>query len=132
MRGVKGVIWYCWKETGDNTGVEGSGHHPATQQVLKELVAEFKVLAPALMAPGGRMLKSKDGHVHALICGDGETGRYLVYVNADERASDAVLSVPDLAGKTLEGMFGAPEAAIQDGVLKINVPALGTGVFQIK
>jgi len=130
--GVKGVIWYCWKETGDKTGDEGMGFHPETQKVVKELVSEIKTFAPALLEPGVRQLKSSDGKVHALIAGSDSTGRYLLFVNSEETASDAVLQVPELSGKRLKELFGTPAAEVRNGNLQMKVAPLATGVFQIK
>lgn len=132
VRGVRGMVWYCWKETGDKTGEEGVAHHPASLAVLKELVAEIKELSPALMEPGRRMLKSTNGHVHALICGSEKTERYLIYVNADLEASNAMLVVPELESKTLTGLFGTRAASVQGGTLEFKVEAQETGVFRIK
>ncbi|MBX3739565.1 MAG: hypothetical protein KF712_01135 [Akkermansiaceae bacterium] len=129
--GVRGMMWYCWKETGDKTGEEGAGHHPETQKVLKDLVAEIKVVAPALMEPGGRMLRSADGRIHALLCGSAATGRYLLFVNEDYEATDAVLRLPELTGGKLTGLFGTAAAEVKDGNVKLKVSALGTGVFRI-
>lgn len=129
--GVKGLMWYCWKETGDKTGEEGAGHHPETQKVLKEVIQEVNVIAPALMEPGSRMLRSGDGKIHGLICGSDKTGRFLVFVNEDYAPADTTLHVPDLSGKKLEGLFGTAEGEVNDGSLRIKVGAQATGIYKI-
>lgn len=131
--GVRGMMWYCWKETGDKTGEEGAGHHPATQEVLKELIKEIKVFAPALMEPGQRMFKSQDGRIHAMLCGSDTTGKFLLLVNGAEEPSDSVLSVPELTGKvTFDRLFGTADAKVSEGCLKVKMEPLATAVYKIK
>ena len=130
--GVRGVFWYCWKETGDTTGVEGAGHHPETIQTLTALCGEVRTLAPALLEPGRRMMKSDDGRIHAILCGSKATGRFLVYVNGEYEPADSTLAVPELEGVRLDPLFGGLDAAISKGRLKLKLPPLATGVFRVK
>lgn len=129
--GVQGIFWYCWKETGDQTGFEGAGHHPETIRTLSEVIAEIKVFAPALLDPGARMMKSVDGRVHAILCGSQTTGRFLVYVNGEYESAETVLAVPELDGLKLDPLFGGPVGKIKDCELQLKLPPLATGAFQI-
>lgn len=129
--GVQGIFWYCWKETGDRTGVEGAGNHPETIKVLTDVIAETKVVAPALLEPGRRTMKSADGRVHAILAGNEKTGRFLVYVNAEYEPCESTLVVPELANATLEPLFGAPAGKVVDGKLTLKLPPLATGVYRI-
>jgi|GEM_PF-992143 len=129
--GVQGIIWYCWKETGDRTGAEGAGYHPETVAVLTEVIAEAKVFAPALLEPNRSTLKSRDGHVHAILARSETTGRFLVYVNTEYEPTEAALVLPELAGATLEPLFNGPSGSIVDGTLTLKLPALATGAFRV-
>ncbi len=130
--GVHGVFWYCWKETGDNTGEEGAGYHPETVKVLTDVIAEIKNFAPALLEPDNRTLKSPDGRVHAILCGSQATGRFLVYVNSEYEQADTTLLLPELDGATLEPLFNGPAGAVKNGKLSLKLPPLATGAFRIK
>lgn len=129
--GVRGVFWYCWKETGDQTGFEGAGHHPDTVRVLTEMSAEIKVLAPALLASGNRMLRSDDGRIHAIICGNGATGRFLIYVNGEYEPAESALALHELADAKLEPLFGGSAAMVRDGQVTLKLPGLATGAFRV-
>jgi hypothetical protein len=131
--GVQGVFWYCWKQTGDWDGKQsqGMGWYPPTAEMVKAVIAEFKTFMPALLVPGNRTLKSDDGRIHAIVCGDGTTGRFLVYVNGEEEPAESVLRVPELAGMKLEPLFGGPSGKVEDGRLQLKLPPLATGVYRV-
>ncbi len=136
-RGIQGIMWYCWKETGDwkgqnSHGAQGAGWHPETAAMLKELIAEIKVFAPALLEPNARMMKSSDGRVQAILAGSEKTGRFLVYVNSEYDPADVTLFVPELQGATLEPLFDGPAGSVVDGKLTLKLPPLATGVYQVK
>ena len=132
--GVQGIIWYCWKETGDRSGQEGAGNHPPTIQVLTDVIAEIKVFAPALLVPENRMLKSDDddGLIQAILCGNEKTGRFLIYVNSVYETTESTLSVPELAGMKLEPLFGGASGKIKNNKLKLKLPPLATGAFRVE
>ncbi len=132
--GVHGIFWYCWKETGDRTGTEGVGNHPTTLRVLADVIAEIKVFAPALLAPGNRIFQSEadDGRVHTILCGSEATGHFLVYVNGDFEPADATLHVPELAKAKWEPLFGGPSASVPGDKLQLKLPPLATDAFRVK
>ncbi len=136
-RGIQGIMWYCWKETGDwkgqnSHGAQGAGWHPETAAMLKVLIAEIKVFAPALLEPNSRTMKSADGCVQAILAGSEKTGRFLVYVNSEYDPADVTLAVPELQGATLEPLFDGPAGAVVDGKLALKLPPLATGVYRVK
>ncbi len=132
IHGARGVIWYCWKETGDKTGAEGAGNHPATAAEIKALIAEFKVLSPALMEPGARTLKSDGGNIHAILCGNNTTGRYLICANSADTSAEETLKLTELAdGIKLKGLFGAGDQKITKSALKLKLPAFGTAAYAL-
>jgi hypothetical protein len=130
--GVHGIFWYCWKETGDQTGAEGAGYHPETIKVLTDVIAEMKVFAPAMLEPGARTLKSEDGRIHAIVCGNDTTGRFLIYVNTDYEPCDSPLILPELNGATLEPLFNGPSGNVSEGKLTLKLAPLATGAFRVK
>ncbi len=132
VHGARGVIWYCWKETGDRTGQEGAGQHPATAAEIKTLITEFKVLAPALMEPGARTLKSDGDNIHAIVCGSAATGRYLICANSTDTPVEETLALPELKdGTKLKGIFSAADQKVRKGTLKLKLPAFGTAAYTI-
>lgn len=134
VRGAKGMFWYCWKQTGDWSGSQkqGMGWNPPTAELVKQVIAEFKVFSQALLVPGAKHLTSADGLVLAILAGDDTTGRFLVYVNGDlAKASDSTIEVPLPDQAKLEPLFDGPKASVQGGKVALKVPALATGAFRV-
>ena len=92
------------------------------------------LLHPALRVPGQMNLESFDGHVHALLCGDETTGRYLICVNVNEGPVDTGLPVPGIEKMKFESLFGAPAGKLnkKKDALAIKLPTWGTAVWRIK
>lgn len=134
VRGAKGMFWYCWKQTGDWSGSQkqGMGWNPPTAELVKQVIAEFKVFSQALLVPGAKHLTSADGLVLAILAGDDATGRFLVYVNGDlTKASDSTIEVSLPDGAILEPLFGGPKASLKGGKVALKAPALATGAFRV-
>ena len=134
IHGASGIGFYCWKQTGDWSGAQkqGMGWNPPTAHEVKKLIEEIKVFQDALRVPGERILKSKDGNVHALLCGDDASGRFLIAANLMEGAVKTELPVAGLDDATLEPLFGAPAAKAKGGVLPLALPTWGTAAWRVK
>ena len=140
IHGASGIGFYCWKQTGDWTGKnrQGMGWNPPTAHAVKQIIKEIRVFEQALMVPGKTVeLKSEDGNVHAILCGDETTGRFLVALNTYELPVETALPVPGLADLTLEPLFGAPEPKKHGGLgakdaLALKLPGWGTAIWQVK
>jgi len=132
--GASGIGFYCWKQTGDWSGAQkqGMGWNPATAHVVKDVVAEIKTFRGALMSSAETRLRSPDGAVRALLCGDAESGRFLIAASTLEAPADATLADPALTGLSLEPLFGAPEPRVSGGSVSFPLPALGTAVWRVK
>ena len=121
VHGAKGVFWYCWWDGGE----QGAFYDANTRQAIKETIEEAKDFKYALLAPGFVRLLSTDRRVHACLCGDETTGRYLIAVNGTDDPSDGVIESFALKGLKLEPINGSP--AVQpsaDG--RLAVPLAGT------
>ncbi len=133
--GANGLGFYCWKQVGSKPEeAQGMGWNPATAHEVKKIIAEIKVLHPALRVPGQMNLLSFDGHVHALLCGDETTGRHLICVNVNEGPVDTGLPVPGIEKMKFEPLFGAPAGKLnkKKDALAIKLPTWGTAVWRIK
>ncbi len=119
--GAKGVFWYCWWDSGN----QGACQDPETRRAIREVTTEAKEFKLALLAPGGQVVKSADGRVHARLCGDASTGRFLIAVNGTDDPSDGVLESPALKGLALEPLFGSP-AVQPDATGRLAVPLAAT------
>ena len=127
--GAKGIIWYTWHDGGN----QGVTFHPATRKVCTDVIAEIRTFAPALAAVGtNRRGLSRDGKVHALLCGDDVTGRYLLLVNGDDDPSATELVMAELKNASFEPLFGAANASPDcDGSLRFEMPGRATAVYRV-
>ena len=134
VHGASGIGFYCWNQTGDWSGAnkQGMGWNPPTAHEVKKLIGEIKVFQHALRIPGERFLKSTDGNVHALLCGDESTGRFLIAVNLFEGGVKTELPAFGLGGATLEPLFGAPAAKARGNAIPLSLPQWGTAVWRVK
>ena len=133
IHGACGIGFYCWKQTGDWSGKEkqGMGWNPPTAHEVKKLIAEVKTFQGALMSGQTEFLKSDDGNVHALLCGDAASGRFLIVANTLEDAVKTEIGVKGLDSVTLEPLFGAPSAKVRKGTLPLALPSWGTAVWRV-
>jgi hypothetical protein len=104
VHGAKGVFWYCWWDSGN----QGACADAETRRAITEVTTEAKDFKLALLVPGGQVVKSVDGRVHARLCGDDATGRFLIAVNGTDDPSDGVIESPALKGQALEPLHGSP------------------------
>ncbi|MBR1921725.1 MAG: hypothetical protein IJ829_06965, partial [Kiritimatiellae bacterium] len=142
IHGACGIGFYCWKQTGDWGGSQkqGMGWNPPTAHEVKKLIAEVKTFQAALMSGAAENIKSDDGNVHALLCGDAASGRFLIAANTLELPVETELPVPGLGELKLEPLFGAAEAKRAGGFLGIgrrealalSLPAWGTAVWRVR
>ena len=135
IHGANGLGFYCWKQVGTPADLrQGMGWNPPTAHAVKKIISEINVLHPALRVPGQKNLVSYDGNVHALLCGNAESGRYLILVNLLEQDVETELEVPGIAEMKLEPMFGAPAAKLNKtrDALSLKLPVWGTAVWKIK
>ena len=134
IHGASGIGFYCWNQTGDWSGAnkQGMGWNPPTAHEVKKLIEEIKVFQNALRIPGAMYLKSRDGNVEALLCGDETTGRFLIAANLIEGPAKTELLVQGLDGATLEPLFGAPAAKAKNDAMPLALPQWGTAVWRVK
>lgn len=133
IHGAAGIGYYCWKQTGDWTGVErqGMGWNPPTAHEVKKLIAEVKTFQAALMSGESLLLKSSDGNVHALLCGDAATGRYLIAANTLEGEVETSIRMNGTGDLALEPLFDSPQARFRGDALQIRLPAWGTAAWKV-
>ena len=131
--GFQPIPWR-WRQTGDWGGSQrqGMGWNPPTAHEVQKVIAEMKVFYDALLVPGAVQCRSKDGQIHGYLCGDAKSGVYLLSVNASDDKVSTEITLPALAGKTLEPLFGAPAAKISGSTFPLSLPGLGTAVWRVK
>ena len=143
IHGASGIGFYCWSQTGDWKGThrQGMKWNPPTAHAVKQIIKEIRVFEQALMVPGKTVeLKSEDGNVHAILCGDETTGRFLVALNTYELPVETALPVPGLSDLKLEPLFGAPEPKKAGGffgigakdAIALKLPGWGTAIWRVK
>ena len=134
IHGVCGIGFYCWKQTGDWTGAnrQGMGWNPPTAHEVQKLIAEIKTFQAALMSGKTQFLKSVDGNVHALLCGDAASGRYLLAANTLEGAVATTLANRALKGLALEPLFNSPSVKVSGEALQLKLPQWGTAAWRVK
>jgi hypothetical protein len=134
IHGACGIGFYCWKQTGDWTGAnrQGMGWNPPTAHEVRKLIAEVKTFQGALMSGRTQFLKSVDGNVRALLCGNDASGRYLIAANTLEGAVATALENRALKGLALEPLFNSPSAKVSGEALPLKLPAWGTAVWRVK
>lgn len=126
--GVRGIIWYCWRDGGE----QGMVFHEKPRESLTKVISELKVFRNALLRPGARQTRSLDGRIHSILCGDETTGRFLIYVNGTDDPSDSELIYPELDGAKLTPLFDTPAAKNKHGKIALKLPMQATGVFKVE
>ena len=107
VHGAKGLFWYTWWDGDD----QGALFDPDLRKTIKQIIDEAREFKFALLVPGAVTFQSQDGKVHARLCGDASTGRFLIAVNASDDPSDGVFRDKALKGLKLEPLFDTPKAA---------------------
>ena len=126
--GARGIIWYTWHDG----GYQGVMYYTETRKTVTAVISEIRAISPALFAPTGRVeARSRDGNVHALLCGDDQSGRYLVLVNGSDEAVKTELAMEALKGASLEPLFGAPSAGVSGGVVGLDFAGKATAVYKV-
>lgn len=79
---ARGIIWYPWNDDDK----EGMKFNPKLKKACKQLAAEIRKLAPALLNKDGRRpLLLAGGKVHAMFCADPDGTKYLLLVNPEKK-----------------------------------------------
>ena len=94
VHGVRGIIWYCWSQTGGGPLGVGIAKKPEQQAVYKALLADIKRILPGLYNLERRSFEV--GPFHCLFTGSQGGRRYLFVVNTSEKDADASFDVPEL------------------------------------
>ena len=108
------------------------GWNPPTAHEVQKLIAEIKTFQAALMSGKTQFLKSVDGNVHALLCGDAASGRYLLAANTLEGAVATTLANRALKGLALEPLFNSPSVKVSGEALQLKLPQWGTAAWRVK
>ena len=128
IHGAKGIIWYTWHDGGN----QGVVFHPETRKTVTAVIAEIHTVAPALFVPNASVeARSADGNVHALLCGNETSGRYLLLVNGSDDAVSTSLRLDVLKGASLEPLFGSAAADEDDGVVPLSLAGKATAVYRV-
>lgn len=131
---ARGIIWYCWKQTGGGPVGVGLHQYPERQEEHKELLAEIKAMCKngGLLSPRRRCFEA--GAIHGIVCGDARKGdRFILLVNTSDKTATASLEIPELKGrKELKEPFNSNKAHSLTGDNKISVelPPYATCVYQ--
>ena len=120
VHGAKGLFWYCWWDGNE----QGALYDLDLRQTIKKLIDEVNVFKFALLVPDAVTFRSGDDKVHARLCGDETTGRFLIAVNGPDDPSDGVFQNDALKGLKLEPLFDSP-AAVPDKKGQMKVPFKG-------
>ena len=116
---ARGLIWYPWDDR-----TEGLKFNAESQEVMKSIVSELKILSPALLnREGRRQFKSEDGKIHGLYCQENPGKRYMLLVNPE--TSEQTINLKALAGlkgvKELKEVFGNEKIKLSEtGELTLN------------
>ncbi len=130
---ARGIIWYPWRQQGGGPLGIGIANNPEQQKVLKQIIAEFKEITPALVAHERRMFKSTDGKVHALLCREEGDNYTLIMVNGKDESVEATLEIPELAGVTkITKVFEKGEATPDGEKLILPFAPYQTAVYRWK
>ena len=128
VHGAKGLFWYCWWDGGE----QGALYDADLRAAIKQLTTEAKEFKLALLVPGAVTFRSADEKVHARLCGDAETGRFLIAVNGSDDPSDGVLADSALKGLKLEPLFDTPAAQPdKDGQMKVSFAGAARAVWRV-
>ena len=128
VHGAKGLVWYTWWDGDDQGAVFDADLRKTIKQIIDE-AREFKL---ALLVPGAVTFRSQDGKVHARLCGDASTGRFLIAVNASDDPSDGVFRNKALKGLKLEPLFDTPKAAPNgNGEMRVKFAGAARAVWRV-
>ncbi len=130
---ARGIIWYPWSQAGGGKIGIGIANNLEQQKLLKQIIAEFKEITPALVAHERRMFKSTDNKVHALLCREEGDNYTLVLVNGKDEKIEATLEIPELTGvKKVTKAFEKGEATPDGEKLILSFAPYQTAVYRWK
>ena len=96
---IRGIFWYCWKQTGGGPVGIGLCQHEDNQAAFAKLLTELKQLIPALTSTGRRRLG--EGPVYGLLCPNLKPGeRMLILFNSSEEPQQFNLRIPEMERST--------------------------------
>jgi hypothetical protein len=125
VHAAKGLVWYTWDD-GPNMGLK---YYPAQQDALRDLCREIRGIAPALLQGTTRRVIVGEGRVHVLVCVS-PAGRYLIAVNAAERAATVEVAVEEaLPEQVFTPLAGGPGRLARAGRLALELEPLGVQVL---
>ncbi len=128
VHGAKGLFWYCWWDGGE----QGALYDADLRASIRKLTDEAKEFKLALLVPGAVTFRSADEKVHARLCGDASTGRFLIAVNGSDDPSDGVFANQALKGLKLEPLFDTPAAQPdKNGQMKVAFKGAARAVWRV-
>ena len=128
VHGAKGLFWYTWWDGND----QGAVFDAELRQTIKQIIDEAREFKLALLVPDAVTFRSEDGKVHARLCGDASTGRFLITVNGSDDPSDGVFKNAALKGQKLEPLFDTPAAQPdKNGQMKVAFKGAARAVWRV-
>ncbi len=128
VHGAKGLFWYCWWDGNE----QGALYDLDLRQTIKKVIDEVNVFKLALLVPDAVTFRSEDDKVHARLCGDETTGRFLIAVNGSDDPSDGVLKNDALKGLKLEPLFDTSAAQPdKNGQMKVPFKGAARAVWRV-
>ena len=92
---IRGILWYCWKQTGGGPIGKGLVENPEDQAQMKELLAEIKTFVPALLSTGRRTFE--EGFIHGIaLPNNPRMKRYVIMQNITDKAVTTDFVIPEL------------------------------------
>ena len=112
---VRGLMWYCWSQTGGGPVGIGLKQQPKNQESLKKILAEIKVFLPALVSTGRRTFE--EGPIHGIALPNNPAKkRFVIMQNISDRKVTADFVIPELVkAKEVFDAFTDKPVDIKDG-----------------
>lgn len=115
---IRGIVWYCWKQTGGGPVGIGLVREKDDQNAFKKFLPELKQLLPGLLSKDRRLFE--EGDIHGIVCTNRDPRqRLIVMMNVSDKTVDAdfVISEIEKARKIKDAITGKP-VVIEKGVIK--------------
>lgn len=127
---VRGLMWYCWSQTGGGPVGIGLKSQPKNQANLKKVLAEINTFMPGLVSPGRRPFE--EGPVHGLVCPNNKhMNRFLILQNVSDQKVTTDFVVPEMAkAKEVRDAFTDKPVDLQEGCVKLTLEPLGRAVLK--
>ena len=93
---IRGIIWYCWDQTGGGPVGIGLSKNPEYQAKFKDLLAEIKSFMPGLLSTHRRTFKSDS--IHGIVFPSGRNDeRFAVMINISEKSALSNFKIPEIS-----------------------------------